>query len=276
LIAALLLLAAPIVQPLDVQGTRFTVPLRGAVVCCEDAKDNGWPLVSIKALRRMAREGVNWTHVRLGPYPPAAEGPEYAAYLADGSWNPRFWQRVRALLAEAARLGVYVEVDVMDAWAFEHGRIAFGEGCEVMAHAPQRHHLKWVRKVAAETGTFPNVMYQVGNETFDCEASRAWEVGVRDALRAALPAGRRLIGTNVQDPEIEAEFDYAARHVDEAQSPAGRPVIVNEYRPLTPLQFQEQLAAAERLGSTFVLWRGTMNGRQWTRALRFLREGTGR
>jgi hypothetical protein len=273
-IAALLLLAAPIVQPLEAQGTRFSVPLRGAVVCCEDAKGNGWPLVSVKALRRLAREGVNWTHVRLGPYPAAAEGAEYAAFLGDGQWNPRFWERVRTMLGEAARLGIYVEVDVMDAWAFEHGRSAFGESCDVMAAAPRRHHLKWIRKVAAETGGFPNVMYQVGNETFDCKASPEWERGVRDALREALPAGPRLIGTNSHDPAIEAGFDYAARHVDEAQAPAGRPVIVNETRPLTPRQFQEQLAAAERLGSTFVLWRGTMNGRQWSRAFRFLREGT--
>jgi hypothetical protein len=278
-LAALLLLAAPVVQPLEAQGTRFSVPLRGAVICCEDAKGNGWPLVSVKALRRLAREGVNWTHIRLGPYPPASEGPEYAAYAGDPRseeppWNPAFWERVRGLLAEAARLGIYVEVDVMDAWAFEHGRSAFGEDCGVMARAPRPHHLRWIRKVARETGAFPNVMYQVGNETFDCGASRAWEVGVRDALRAALPSGARLVGTNSHDPAIEAEFDYAARHVDEAPAPAGRPVIVNETRPLTPRAFQEQLAVAQRLGSTFVLWRGTMNGRQWSRALRFLREGS--
>jgi hypothetical protein len=270
--AALLLAAAPITQPLAVEGTRFSAELRGAVVCCEDAKQNGWPLVTRKALRQMARAGVNWTHIRLGPYPPSAEGEEYAAYAADGSWNGAFWNRVRALLAEAARLGVYVEVDVLDAWAFEHGRITFSEDCSVMAASPRHHHLKWIRKVAAETGGFPNVIYQVGNETFDCDTTPAWELGVRDALRAALGGAPRLIGTNSHDPELEARFDYAARHVDEAQAPEDRPVIVNETGPLTVAQFREQLLAARRMGTTFVLWRGTMNGRQWGRALRALSE----
>lgn len=270
--AALLLAAAPIVQPLDVQGTRFTTDLRGAVVCCEEAKENGWPLVTRKALRAMARAGVNWTHVRLGPYPPAAEGEEFAAYAPDGSWNEAFWRRVRALLAEAARLGVYVEIDVIDAWAFEHGRNAFGDDCSAMSGPPRRPHLKWIRKVAAETGGFPNVTYQVGNETFDCGTSPAWELGVRDALRAALGGQPRLIGTNSHDPDLEAQFDYVARHVDTAQAPPGRPLIVNETGPLTPAQFREQLEAARRLGSTFVLWRGRMNGRQWTRALKSLAE----
>ena len=267
---ALLLAAAPILQPLAVDGTRFSVELRGAVVCCAEAKQNGWPLVSARALRTMARAGVNWTHVRLGPYPPAAEGREYAAYAADGSWNPEFWARVRGVLAEAARLGVFVEVDVLDAWAFEHRRNTFGEDCSALARAPQRHHLKWIRKVVVETGDFPNVMYQVGNETFDCDAAPAWELGVRDALRAALGGRPRLIGTNSHDPELEEGFDYAARHVDQAQAPGARPVIVNETGELTPAQFRVQRAAARRLGTTFVLWRGGMNGRQWARALRFL------
>jgi hypothetical protein len=266
--AALLLAAAPIVQPLEVQGTRFSAELRGAVVCCEEAKQNGWPLVTRQALRALARAGVNWTHVRLGPYPPSAEGEEFAAYTPEGSWNAAFWERLRATLAEAARLGIYVEIDVMDAWAFEHRGNAFGEDCSAMARAPGRHHLTWIRKVAAETGGFPNVTYQVGNETFDCEAAPAWELGVRDALRAALGEKPRLIGTNSQDPQLEAQFDYATRHVDTAQAPAGRPLIVNETGSLTPAQFREQLAAARRLGSTFVLWRGSMNARQWTRALR--------
>jgi hypothetical protein len=118
-------------------------------------------------------------------------------------------------------------------------------------------------------------MYQVGNETFDCDTTPAWELGVRDALRAALGSRARLIGTNSHDPELEAQFDYAARHVDEAQAPEGRPVIVNETNALTPAQFRQQLAAARRLGSTFVLWRGGMNGRQWARALRALGEPAG-
>jgi hypothetical protein len=266
--AALLLAATPITEPLAVQGTRFSADLRGAVICCEEAKRNGWPLVSRKALRTMARAGVNWTHVRLGPYPPPAEGEDFAAYATDGSWNGAFWERVRGLLAEAARLGVYVEIDVIDAWAFEHGRNTFRDDCSAMARAPQRHHLKWIRKVAAETGGFPNVTYQVGNETFDCEVSADWELGVRDALRAALGDKPRLIGTNSHDPALEAQFDYVTRHVDTAQAPAGRPLIVNETGPLTPAQFRQQLEAARRLGSTFVLWRGSMNARQWTRALR--------
>lgn len=270
--ALLLLAAAPITQPLTARGTAFSAELRGAVICCQEAKKNGWPLVSRKALRQMARAGANWTHVRLGPYPPEAEGPEFAAYQAGGSWNAAFWERVRGVLAEAARLGIYVEVDVIDAWAFEHGRTAFREDCSAMARAPQRHHLRWVRKVAAETGDFPNVMYQVGNETFDCDASPAWEIGVRDELRAALGTRARLIGTNSHDPDLEPEFDYAARHVEEAQRPGPRPVIVNETAPLTPAEFRAQHAAARALGSTFVLWRGRMNGRQWGRALRLLAE----
>jgi hypothetical protein len=266
-LALLLAAAAPITQPLAVDGTRFSVPLRGAVVCCERAKENGWPLVNVKALRALAASGVNWTHVRLGPYPRGAEGDAFAAYAADGGWNPAFWPKVRRILSTAAALGIYVEVDVIDAWAFEHGRSAFGQDCTAMAHAPERRHLRWIRKVVEETGEFPNVTYQVGNETFDCKAAPAWELGVRDALRAALGERQRLIGTNSHDPELEAQFDYAARHVDEAQAPPGRPVIVNETRPMTPAQFEARFREAQRLGSTFVLWRGTMNERQWQRAL---------
>ena len=269
---ATLALAFAITEPLRVDGTRFNVPLKGAIICCEKAKENGWPLVSGKALRQMARAGVNWTHIRLGPSPPHTEGPEFAAYRPDGSWNPDFWKRVRQTLAVATSLGIYVEVDVVDAWMLEHGRNAWGEDCAITRRPPARHHKQWIRKVVAETGDFPNVTYHIGNETSDCGATREWEVGVRDVLRGALGGRRRLIGTNSLDESIQREFDYVTRHTNRAQPPTDRPLVINETGPLAPAEFREQFETAQRLGTYFVLWRGRMKDGQWERALGYLAE----
>src|SRR5262245_10703631 len=64
---------------LHVEGNRFVnargevVTLLGAIVCCEDAEANGWPLVTVAALDLFAAHGLNYTHCRTGPFTLAGE-----------------------------------------------------------------------------------------------------------------------------------------------------------------------------------------------------------
>src|SRR3990170_1210927 len=55
------------------------VRLLGAIVCCENAKANGWPLVNLDVLGLFASESLNYTHCRLGPF--TAAGEDDATYV---------------------------------------------------------------------------------------------------------------------------------------------------------------------------------------------------
>ena len=268
----------PVPTPIAVQatvsalGSRFSVPLRGAVICCYDpyTLPHGWPLVDIAALRDIANAGGNYTHVR----PTTCE--------ASGCG----WNDLRRSVTAARDLGIVVEVDILDIWALRNG-IGWpwrDETCEVIQGAPHSYHRTWVRDLVSTVGDLPNVIYQVGNESNGadgrCASSLAWEIGIAEAVHAAeqeLGLERHLVGTQHGEWEDRPEFDYTTSHRPSAQGAGSKPRLTNEYndRTASPAFFKAQLAAADSAGTYFALWRGLMDDAEWTEALSYLRTTKG-
>jgi hypothetical protein len=288
---------------LHVEGNRFVNPqgqevrLLGAIVCCEDAKRNGWPLVSLEALDLFAAHELSYTHCRLGPFTVAGEqDPSYVGYLttADGrvdleQWFPGFWDRTRAIARRARELGIYVEFDLVDRWVRQHGETDLPEvdpwsarnniqgiergGLGIFRVAPRETHERWIRKAVSELGEFDNVLFQVGNEGFK-SFSVAWEVGVYDIVKDELAARGfpdRLVATNTHDPGLEGRLDYITRHEPVAQMAGAKPILVTEYGSLPPDEVIRQVRRARSFGTMFMYWRGDHSQEEWERTLAELR-----
>lgn len=253
--------ASAITSPLRVVGNRFSVPLKGAIICCYDpyTLPHKWPLIDESALREIAANGGNYTHVR----PTTAE--------RDGLG----WNDLKTAVATAQELGIYVEVDVLDGWAFRHRMAPWqNDGCDVMASEPKRYHRQWIHDLVQTVGAYPNVLWHVGNENFLCNVSKEWELGVRDALReyeGEMGYERHLIGTNSENEALEAFFDYSTWHVKTAKGPGPVPRLVNEYRITSAEQYKQGLKDAAARGTYFMLWRGEMDDTEWLKALGYLR-----
>jgi hypothetical protein len=263
--------------------------LLGAITCC-NTPNAGWPYVTAAFLEKLAAHDANYATVRMGPFAYAlgeTDEPHELPYADAGNrlqnldqWNPAFWQHIRSLLSKARELGIYVEVDVIDGWILERpertpwssGNNVNGVnlGCEVQKQAPSGIVERWVRKVAAETGSFDNVIYQIGNETFDCcgqGSSVAYEVGVARVLRDELQKqgfGSRPVGTNSHSICVEChpEIDYVAKH--QASVPnvvCGKPTMVNEYGEGLPFEFRVREAISR--GVYWQYWRASDSDSVW-------------
>jgi hypothetical protein len=299
----------PLPQPgagmaLHVDGNRFVnarnevVTLLGAIVCCEDAKANGWPLVTLEALDLFAAHQLNYTHCRLGPFTVAGEDdPSYVGYVtvADGrvdldQFHAPFWNRARGIAIRARQHRLYVEFDLIDRWVRQHGESDLPHvdpwraqnniqgvdagGLAIFESAPRPIHESWVRKAVSELGEFENVLFQVGNEGFK-RFSEAWEVGVYDIVKDELSRrgfSDRLVATNTHDPGLESRLDYITRHEQGAPRAGAKPILVNEYESLPPDEVLRQVRRGRRFGTMFMYWRGDHNQSQWESTLAGLRD----
>jgi hypothetical protein len=296
-------LPSPGGMALRVDGNRFVdqrgevVTLLGAIICCEDAKRNGWPQVSLETLDLFAANSLNYTHCRLGPFTVAGEDdPIHVGYLTapDGradldQFHAPFWTRVRAIAARARQHRIYVEFDLVDRWVRQHGETDLPQvdpwsarnnvqgvevgGLGIFERAPAPIHERWIRKAVAELGEFENVLFQVGNEGFK-RFSVAWEVGVYQMVKDEL--GRRgfpdrLVATNTHDPDLESRLDYITRHDQAAPRAGAKPILVTEYPPLPPDEVLRQVRRGRRFGTMFMYWRGDHVQGQWISTLGELR-----
>lgn len=282
--------------------TRFTdarghtVWLSGLLVCCEAAQQNGWPWISRPMIGRLADNGGNWINIRLGPFTRTGELPRFEAYRHVGGflydldrWNDAFWVDLHDTVAYARDKGVYVEIDLVDGWVLENpgdpdddrrhmspwktGNNVNGiaDDCSILHSPPAPHHVAWLEKVAETVGDLDNVIFQVGNETGDCQgggSSIAWEDGVIQTVRQALRAGgygERLFSTNSQAAAIEAlpGVDYVNVHPHpdpvHVALRAGKPTGVNEYPDgdgFGANEYTRELWSAFVRGTFFHYWRG--------------------
>jgi hypothetical protein len=289
---------------LRIDGNRFVdetgqeVRLLGAIVCCTEAKENGWPLVTQEALDLFAAHGLNYTHCRLGPFTVAGEkNLNDVGYVTteDGrvdleQFYEHFWGRARTLAQHARQRGIYIEFDLVDRWVRQHGESDLplidpwsagnniqgveAGGLAIFKSAPQQIHERWIRKAVAELGEFESTLFQVGNEGFK-RYSAAWEVGVYDIVKDELRAqglSDRLVATNTHDADLEDRLDYIARHKKKAQAAGSKPIIVNEYAPLPPDEVIRQVNRARDLGTAFMYWRGNHDQSEWLSTLAALRD----
>lgn len=316
---------ATALTPLRVQGTQFVnasgvVKFMGPEGCCEQSKSNGWPWVNEKFMLEAKAHGATVVFLRLGPFTREGERPapmfvgdptlyNFEAYIRlahptpgyhsmydprDG-WAAGYWERLRKILTIARSIGLYVCIDVADAWVLRNNRWHTIEGVmvndlspwesaepSIKLSTPRTWHKAWVQKVALETGSYANVFYSIGNEAFAPagKVGPAWELGIRDIIRGIEQErgfARHLIGTNSMLAEIEKQVDYVIEHGPwlnaQGKPDAPRP---RWGKPLVNFETSDKLDAktwaavarqARARGSEAMLWRGDLLDADWQWAL---------
>ena len=120
-----------------------------------------WPLASEAWMNyTQERGGANMFHFRMGPfYGDADHEAEWAAiggpYLGGpgSDWNPSFWDKYRALLSHAQKIGSNVEVNVIDTWYCKHAQWGDqqipwpAEDIEACGRQSSQEQEKYIRKV---------------------------------------------------------------------------------------------------------------------------------
>lgn len=288
---------------LHVEGSTFVSPrgpirLFGGVVCCEDYPSNGWPWASEKYIKTFAENGGNFVHFRLGPFTAIGERPEFVAYkdvngkVDLNEWDDAFWSGLSQRLSFARSQGVYVELDLIDAWVLERPELSpwskannvngIDEGdCDGISGPPTELQKKWLAKIVDVTRSFDNVIYQVSNESGggNCFGllKDEWEIGVIEYVKNL--HGAALVGTNSGRDTIAAVADYVEVHTYFAQTPIlGKPTMVNEYsEDLTPEDYKRELGRAKTNGTSFHYWRGegpNASADAFARSMGYLKEFT--
>jgi hypothetical protein len=320
-------------------GAAFSVPLKGAVVCCpEPGQDvaaaaaipgrrtkwptgyphpitvpigaiaalpwtgypqNGWPFVSKEALEHFRDYGLNYTHIRTGPFTRDGEQTDFEGYeRRDEKYDlakfaPAFSQKLVATVEAARNLGIYVEVDLIDGWVLKHcqpgqpstlspwcaGQNLQGvadTGAVVREGGPKPHHEAWIRHVVGLTCSYANVFYQIGNETGVIHSVSEWEVGVYSIAKSEMQIRQceaKLVGSN---SDVRGTVDYRTYHEFNVPAPEEMPVLMNETdnRNTTGLELAlRHYMAAARPGVYYAAWRGPMAASDWTQALELLKAG---
>jgi hypothetical protein len=247
-----------------IDATGQPIWLMGLAGCCPGPEVSAWPFLDPQIILELAAHGGNWIHIRVGPYIDHTN-PWFAAYplFPNGTynvlpsspgfqWNPDFLQGLAETIAYAQGVGVYVEIDLIDAWALKqpvgspdgtpwrsdaNGSGVDAGSCAVLQGPIQPVHREWLSAMVRESGYADNVIYQVGNETGVCPGgvSVAWEQSVVDFVRSELDRLNypdHLISTNSQRASIESlpGIDYVNWHQETAASiRAGKPTAVNEF-----------------------------------------------
>jgi hypothetical protein len=261
----------------------------GAASCCSDP---AFPFVSPAFAERIATAGANWATIRCGPlwkygwvgndyisgdatYRQYVTAPDGRADL--GQFNEAYFVKVRTLLQRLYELRLYVEIDLVDAWTMERPEAhpwsrennvqGFDGGdCSILQHVPHGYAIAFVHRLIHETGMFSNVLYQIGNETFDCRGvlSKDWEIGIVAAVRNQEvwdKYDRHLIGSNAY-PTLPNQpwADYESWHQNSFPPAGPRPRQVNEYgKDLSPEQWGIQARIGLAKGGAFHLWVGDLD-----------------
>lgn len=264
----------PPTPPLSVSGHEFrdpedrTVYLLGASGLGGDPVWNGWPLVSPVVVDDLAREGLNWTEVRVGPF---SNGPEGDTF----DWNhPTLFERAAESIRYANSKGVYVQVALFDHWCAQHGCSPFS--MDDYTGDPSVQQVEWVQKVVTRLGRFPGVIWLDSNEAFK-RPSMLWTTAIQQAVKDAERASgfpEHPFGTNSHDPRIERLVDYATWHQNQAKEwPGGYPLMVTEYDEDLAVERVIEAAYKQRdLEGSFHGNRGLLNDPEWRWLLRALGE----
>jgi hypothetical protein len=275
---------AQTLPPLKIVGNQFRPHLRGAVVCCNltGGTAGGWTLANNAALDMFQSAGINVTHFRTGPYAMqfANGAPANPPYGGGGNILGPLRQQVM----EANRRGIYVEVDLVDAWALKYRDTTtnpptyqsmnyWGDRCSVTQNAPPDRYISWVQAVVDQTGDL-GVLYNLGNESFACNngagPAPAWEQGLYDAVKQELQAkgfADRPVGSSFYAPNgvTRTVFDYItfgdtapSDYIQWLENNTSRTVPVMEVesnnRPYTADQWHSYIATVEGMGAYIMVW----------------------
>ena len=270
-------------------GSRFVdrvtgadVRMLGTIIGCHLDGVQGWPGVCNASLDEIQRAGLNWTHIRTGPFTAEGEAPAFAFYLKDPSGlydlnriNPDYMVLLERTAAECEARGIILEIDLFDRWVRQHGasdlpwidpwsarnNVQHEEhgGLGIFQSVPDWRHEAALHAILVATCRHPNVVYSTGNEGFK-SSSLAWESRVVDMIHALCPT--HPVGAN--SPEGAQVADYVILHQSMAAGAQTKPVVVNEYGPdITPAQVVNEALAADCAGTYFMYWRGPHSAAEW-------------
>lgn len=281
---------------------------RGAVACCntEAGEPNPkWPLGATDWFDYLKAHGnINTYHKRLGPWRTGPGGEkEWAAtggaYIEVGGkadltqFNPKFWDAVDNLLTEAAKRGMWAEVDLLDGWGIKHVRMGDIPGYHPWAPANNvqgEDHANptfdavqeaYIRKAVQAVGRHGNVVFETSNEG---GLVPGWNVAWEQAIIATIhdEEGKRgyprhLVATNAQQPVPAA--DWNEYHTGGGpQPPSGKVTGTNEYNPepaLSGATMFGNYCSARAAGTYYWLWRHSMSRAEWKAGLGMVKAGCG-
>ena len=265
--------------PLGIAGPNFVdatgrpIVLWPIIECCWDKQATGWPGIRAATLQEAADSGANAVMIRLGPHSNRKGAPDPEAAPGTG------WLAAQADTCHLARqLGVACILSIVDCWGIRTGNNFYGWAWSILETEPRRDVEWWVQQSLTPFLGLDNVLVETGNECFAFDppskwrgVSVAWDLGLRDMIRARLP--RALIGTNSHLPRAEREFDFVLRHSETfIEAPhENKPTMVVEYKTLTPERWEQNAVAARARGTVFSLWVGDMSQAQRQDALARMR-----
>src|SRR5262245_60381391 len=260
--------------PVRIQDGQFVPKLRGAIGCCCCLPPNdlaeSWPLTPREWSDAFGRARFNLTHIRMGPF-------------SDQGYGWGMLDRVRANVQYANAHGLYVEVDLVDSWALVNREPnLYNDTCDLTHNVPPVHYRQFVRQIVKKTGDL-HVLYNLGNEGWRCQPSRAWEDELNTLVKVSLhdfgypdrPVGSTYNLNQTSSP-TRRFYDYVAQHGFGLQQPVvapdGRrvPSILNESDnvPHTVQDWRALVTATEAQAGTYVaIWRGPMSDADWNTLL---------
>jgi len=258
----------------------------GTIIGCHLEGVSGWPLICVESLDEIKSAGLNWTHIRTGPFTAEAEAPEFAFYQKDPASGKYDLTKISAAfqgllrargLAAKSRL-IYFQVDIPgDRWPVQHffspwmaSNNVQGEehgGLDIFTRAPDPVHEAAIRAVVASVCDLDNVMFSTGNEAFKSD-SDAWTRRVVELIRECPTP--HVVGVN---SEFHPLGDYEILH--QSSSPPGgvRPQEVNEFGDdISPEVVISEALKADANGTYFHYWRGSHSSAEWIATMKTLGE----
>lgn len=251
-----------------------------------------WPLASECWMDYTKSRGANFFHFRMGPFygdeAHEIEWSEFGGPYLSGpgtDWNYKFWDKFKALLLYAQKLGANVEVNVIDTWYCKHAQWGDQEmpwpkeDYEACGRRPSPEQEKYIRKVVDEAKDFPNVVWITDNEGGAIQGDNcSWFEWVRNVIRdqeAKSGGAIRMVGTN--NPTCaNGPFDYIATH---ERAPllnpiSGKHTSNNERNPqFSPEQEYSNFCKAQERGLHYWFWRAGMNDADFERTLQLFSQG---
>jgi hypothetical protein len=259
---------------LHIQGNRFfnakgvDVKLLGSIVGCHLEGVRGWPGICDQSLQAIHDTGLNYTHIRTGPFTRQGESPDFEFYVNGdlGQINQAYLDLLTQTVALASKFGIYVEIDVFDRWVVQHGVSPWPGGLEQFQTLPTPIHEAYLAAVVNATCKF-NPLYSAGNESFKSD-SVVFTQTVLNRIHELCPGS--LVGSNSFEGSQIA--DYIIMHTDFAPPAQAKPILVNEYggAGLSIAEVTHQTQVSIKDGTYFMYWKGDHTASQWLAELKVL------
>jgi hypothetical protein len=167
------------------------------------------------------------------------------------------------------------EVDLTDHWPMKHVTPnLYNDSCEVTQGVPPLNY-QWFVRIAVQRLARYNVIFNLGNEGFDCfpEVTVAWEDAIYSVARQAMiDAGipLRPIGSTHKLGQIGAAgrktYDYVTVHGWGFQPPLpDKPVLLteNDNQVHSPAEFRALEQQYKDAGMSWGAWRGPVDDAEW-------------